>query len=357
MGLRATTTKVITVAPRALGSGRDSFRSLISGDDRPIERPPRVTGFHRYRRGRIDTAPSPSPGVATHVWAEIRHSIRNPAICPIWQGAKMEQVLSGKRIAILTDCIEIAELTVPRDALAAAGAEIHILNSARPQATGTHFPNAGVGGIPPSGPLDLRVDSFDALVLPGCDFSPTALGWSPEVRSFVETFIAASKPVGAISEGPALLIDTNIVRDRTLTSAPALRADLEEAGALWLEQHLVIDRNLVTSQSAHDLPAFCAALIDLFSRQPAGADFERGLEEPALFQDNPADIVQDPEKTRSEKLHILKQLESDARALSAANDEGMAGDEENSLQEVRRATHALEPPGTEDTGTPTKHGG
>ena len=270
----------------------------------------------------------------------------------------MEQILSGKRVAILAEGNEKPELTVARDALAAAGAEIHLLNSVRPQATGTHFPNAGVGGVAPLAPSDFRESAFDALLLPGGDAAPGALKASPETRSFVEAFVASSKPVGAISEGPALLIEAGVVRDRTLTSAPALRADLERAGALWLEQHVVIDRNLVTSQSAHDLPAFCAALIDLFSRRSTETGQREAPEDPPLFADNPIDIVDDPEKTRAEKLHILRQLESDARALSSAADEGMTGEgDEERLQEIRKAAHALEPPGTEDTGTPTKHGG
>lgn len=270
----------------------------------------------------------------------------------------MEQVLSGKRVAILAEGAEKPELTVARDALAAAGAEIHVLNSARPQATGTHFPNAGVGGVAPLAPSDFRETAFDGLLIPGGDGTPGSLKASPETRSFVEAFLASAKPVGAISEGPGLLIEAAGVRDRTLTSAPALRAELERAGAFWLEQHVVIDRNLVTSQSAHDLPAFCAALIDLFSQHHSESDHSDSPEDPSLFRDDPADIVDDPEKTRQEKLHILRQLESDARALSSAADEGMAGDgEEDRLQEIRKATHALEPPGTEDTGTPTKHGG
>jgi len=68
--------------------------------------------------------------------------------------------------------------------------------------------------------------------------------------------------VAAICHGPQLLIEADVVRGRRLTSWPSVRKDLENAGARWVDEEAVVDRNLITSRKPDDLDAFCDAVLD-----------------------------------------------------------------------------------------------
>jgi protease I len=107
---------------------------------------------------------------------------------------------------------------------------------------------------------ELRPNDFDALVIPG-GYSPDHLRTSASVVNFVREFVQTGKPVAAICHGPQLLIEADSVEGRTLTSWPSVRKDLENAGATWVDQEVVIDEALITSRKPEDLDAFCSALL------------------------------------------------------------------------------------------------
>ena len=87
--------------------------------------------------------------------------------------------------------------------------------------------------------------------------------------AFVGEFVRSGKPVAAICHGPWTLVEADVVRGRTLTSYPSLRTDLRNAGATVVDQEVCIDRNLITSRSPDDLPAFLQAITDHFANTPA----------------------------------------------------------------------------------------
>lgn len=105
----------------------------------------------------------------------------------------------------------------------------------------------------------ISVDDYAALVIPG-GHSPDHLRINPEVVSLVRGFSAAGKPIAAICHGPQLLIEAGVVRGRTLTSWASVKTDLVNAGAVWIDQAVVIDGNLITSRKPADLDAFCDAI-------------------------------------------------------------------------------------------------
>ena len=179
--------------------------------------------------------------------------------------------LTGKRVAILVaDGFEQVEMTEPRRALQAAGAETRVVSPAGTTVRGWKHADPA-DPFPVDIPLDrARFDEFDALLLPGGVMNPDQLRANPKAVAFVRGFVAAGKPIAAICHGPWTLIDAEGVRDRTMTSWPSLRRDLENAGARWVDEPVVVDGNVVTSRKPDDIPAFNEKTIEVFAQAPVG---------------------------------------------------------------------------------------
>ncbi|HEU4578933.1 MAG TPA: type 1 glutamine amidotransferase domain-containing protein [Polyangiaceae bacterium] len=173
------------------------------------------------------------------------------------------QRLSGKRVAILaTHGFEQSELLEPRRALEAEGAHTDVVSPSRAPIRGWRHTDWG-------SPVDVDVllegaepDEYDALVLPGGVLNPDQLRTNEKALEFVRSFVQAGKPIAAICHGPWTLIDADAVRGRKLTSWPSLRKDLENAGAEWVDEEVVVDHRLITSRKPDDLPAFNQKLIE-----------------------------------------------------------------------------------------------
>ncbi|SFK96020.1 protease I [Paenibacillus sp. 1_12] len=97
--------------------------------------------------------------------------------------------------------------------------------------------------------------SFDAVVIPGGS-SPEQLRLDPDIQSFIREIDKQGKPISAICHGPQILISAKLTRGRTMTSYPPLQDDLTNAGANFKDAEVVVDRNLITSRTPKDEPAF-----------------------------------------------------------------------------------------------------
>ena len=106
----------------------------------------------------------------------------------------------------------------------------------------------------------MRVDDFDALVIPG-GYSPDKLRINDMVE-FTREFVQSGKPVAAICHAGWMLAEADPPRDRRLTSVRNIRTDLVNAGADWVDQEVVVDGNLITSRTPADLRPFCDALLE-----------------------------------------------------------------------------------------------
>jgi len=108
---------------------------------------------------------------------------------------------------------------------------------------------------------------FDALVIPG-GYSPDHLRTDPRMVAFTLSFFDAGKPVAAVCHGGSMLVEADVVHDRTVTSWPSIKTDLVNAGAEWVDREVVEDQNLVTSRKPEDLLAFTSALLRQLERRP-----------------------------------------------------------------------------------------
>jgi protease I len=114
--------------------------------------------------------------------------------------------------------------------------------------------------------LTLSPDDFDAVVIPG-GFSPDILRREKRIVDFVRDSFLAGKPVAAICHAPWLAISAGIVKGLRATSWISLKDDLVNAGALWEDSAVVVDRGLITSRCPDDLPEFCRAVIDALAEE------------------------------------------------------------------------------------------
>lgn len=195
----------------------------------------------------------------------------------------MAQKLAGKTIAVVaTDGFEQVELVEPVKALKNAGAEVHIVAPKSGEIQGMNHDEKGD---------KVRVDKtfsqaneteYDALMLPGGVANPDNLRLEREAIAFIRRFVEDGKPIAAICHAPWTLIDAGGVEGRRMTSWPSLKNDLKNAGAMWVDEEVVVDNGLVTSRKPGDLPAFCAKMIEEFAEGPhagrarsfTGAEFE-----------------------------------------------------------------------------------
>lgn len=178
----------------------------------------------------------------------------------------MPKPLEGLKVAILaTNGFEQVELIEPRKALEDAGAEIHVVAPESGTITGWDFTDWG-DDVDVDATVDqASPDDYDALFLPGGVLSPDKLRMNDAAVTFVRSFFNDGKPVAAICHGPQTMIDAQVVKGRRMTSYQSIRKDLENAGAEWVDQSVVVDNGLITSRNPDDLPAFSEAIVHEFS--------------------------------------------------------------------------------------------
>jgi deglycase len=181
------------------------------------------------------------------------------------EGMIMAEKLSGKKVAILAaDGFEEAELMKPRAALEEAGAITTVVSIKSDKIQGMKHADKGET-IAVDQTLDrAKPEDFDALLIPGGLMNPDTLRSSEEALEFVRHFFREGKPVAAICHAPWVLIDANVIRGRTVTSWPAIKTDVRNAGGNWVDQEVVVDNGLVTSRKPDDIPAFNQKMIEEF---------------------------------------------------------------------------------------------
>ena len=180
----------------------------------------------------------------------------------------MPSLANARVLIVATDGFEEWELFGPRQILQERGAEVLLASLSRTPIQATVHDDPGKTIRPDLTIDDARAEEFDALILPGGVRNPDQLRLHDNVIALIRLFAEQGKPVGAICHGPWLLVEADLLRDRTATSWPSIRTDLRNAGAIVVDEAAVTDGNIVTSRNPDDVAAFTDALIDLIEAVP-----------------------------------------------------------------------------------------
>ena len=171
-----------------------------------------------------------------------------------------DQPLSGRRIlTFVGDIYEDLELWYPKLRLIEAGAEVVVAG----EKAGHKY--EGKNGYPcvSDAPIaEMKSADFAGVVVPG-GFMPDKLRRDPKVLSLVREFAAAGKLVAAICHGGWIPISAGVYRGVRVTGSPGIKDDLVNAGAIWEDSPVVIDRHFVSSRKPDDLPAFCRGVLQV----------------------------------------------------------------------------------------------
>jgi len=166
--------------------------------------------------------------------------------------------LEGKRVAILIEeMFNTHEFWYPYYRLKEAGARVVVVG------TGTAAIYHGKPGTDakPDTPIDkVSAADFDGVVIPG-GYAPDLMRRSPQMVRFVKELFDSGKMVAAICHAGWMLASAGILKGRKMTSFFAIKDDMVNAGAEWVDQAVVVDGNLITSRKPDDLPFFMKAII------------------------------------------------------------------------------------------------
>lgn len=173
--------------------------------------------------------------------------------------SQLEQMpLRGQRVlAFVGDIFEDLELCYPRLRLMEAGAEVVVAGEA---AGKTYSGKHGYPQISDVAIANVNAKDFHGLLVPG-GFMPDRLRRLPQVLELVRHFASAGQCVAAICHGGWIPISAGVYRGVRVTGSPGIKDDLVNAGAIWEDAEVVVDRNFISSRRPDDLPAFCREMI------------------------------------------------------------------------------------------------
>ncbi len=180
------------------------------------------------------------------------------------QTTLIAQPLTGKRAAVLiTEGFHDEETQDPIDHLRDLGAEVTVIG---PQTGTVEAYNSNHEVTIEKSVGEVSIDDFEGLIIPGGN-SPGRMDDNNEVVAFVRNFFLTGKPVAAICHGPLLLVAADVVDGFEATGYQSIRDELEDAGADYKNQEVVVDRNMITSRKPDDIPAFIEKITQALSEQ------------------------------------------------------------------------------------------
>ncbi len=164
-----------------------------------------------------------------------------------------------KRIlALVDDVYEDLELWAPKIRIEEEGWKVVV---AGPEAGVVYSGKHGYPCRSDAAIADMRADDFDALLLPG-GFAPDKLRRDPHILAMTRAFDQAGKLIAFICHAGWIPVSAGILKGRRATGTVGIKDDLVNAGAIWIDEALVVDGNLLSSRTPRDLHLFGKGIVD-----------------------------------------------------------------------------------------------
>jgi protease I len=164
-------------------------------------------------------------------------------------------------LTFVDDAYEDLELWYPKLRLEEAGFAMRLAGPELKTFTGKHgYPAAADSLI-----RDANSRDFVGLLIPG-GFMPDKLRRDAKVLSLTRDFFEQKKLVAFICHGGWIPISARILKGKHATGSLGIKDDLENAGALWVDEPVVVDGNLISSRTPRDLAPFAKAMVDFLAR-------------------------------------------------------------------------------------------
>lgn len=171
--------------------------------------------------------------------------------------------LEGKRAIVLAeDRYQVLELWYSQIRLREAGADVIVV---APEKGRTYLSGHGYEVKSDAAAKDINVRDYDAVIIPG-GYAPDLMRRNPVMVGMVKDAYGQGKVVAAICHAGWMLASAGIVRGKRLTSYFSIKDDMINAGAIWVDEPVVRDGQLITSRKPEDLPFFCREIIAAMSQ-------------------------------------------------------------------------------------------
>ena len=160
-----------------------------------------------------------------------------------------------RALIMSADFFEDCELKIPYQFLRELGIHVDIASNKKGTIRGKNGFNVYVTMTL----NEVDPKQYDILILPGGK-GPSILRKEIKALEIARYFFDQNKLVAAICHGPQILISAGLLKDRVATGYKSIAKELEDAGAIYKDEKVVIDQNLITSRQPSDLHAFMDAI-------------------------------------------------------------------------------------------------
>ncbi|MEM2111251.1 MAG: type 1 glutamine amidotransferase domain-containing protein [Candidatus Bathyarchaeia archaeon] len=167
-----------------------------------------------------------------------------------------------KALIMVDEGVNEFEFIYPYYRFQEEGYQVDIVAS---KAKETYIASHGVQVKSDVSPKEVNIDDYDALVIPG-GRAPGRMRVDEGLVKIVKEAYEKGKVIAAICHGPQMLIEADILRGKKATCYKAVKTDLKNAGAIYVDAPVVVDGKLVTSRVPADLPKFCQETIKLLKK-------------------------------------------------------------------------------------------
>jgi protease I len=168
------------------------------------------------------------------------------------------EMAKSKRVAVLVDeMYQVLEVWYPYYRFVEAGFAVDIVAA---EANKEYKSKEGYPCVSQVAAGKAKAADYDCMVVPG-GYSPDYMRRSADVVRFANDMVDGGKVTAAICHGGWLLCSTKAFKGKKATCFMAIKDDIINAGAKYVDEECVVDGKLITARKPSDMPAFCKAII------------------------------------------------------------------------------------------------